>query len=68
MIDKKHRKNIFSDNPWNDTPYYDMFCEEWVKSGMVDNNKSYQIPYENRFRANCGKFIRHECYKWPERI
>lgn len=68
-MSKEQKKNIFSENPWNDTPYYDMFIEEWVKYGPVDNNnRRYQITYNNRFRSSCENFTKHECYKWPERI
>lgn len=68
MIKIKQKKNIFSESPWNDTPYYDMFCEEWIKYGLIDNNSCYTISNRNRFCAYCCNFVKHEVFKWPERI
>ena len=68
-MSKEQKKNIFSENPWNDTPYYDMFVEEWVKYGPVDGkNRRFDIYWRNRFRDYTCNFTKHECYKWPERI
>lgn len=63
----KQKKNIFSENPWNDTPYYDPFVEEWVKYGIFDINSSYRIRDKNKVRDN-EKLTKHACFKWPERI
>lgn len=67
-MSKKQKKNIFSDNPWNDTPYYDMFSEEWIKYGYIDNNQRCEIDHKNKFCGYCCIFTKHECYKWSERI
>lgn len=66
-MSKKHKKNLFSSNPWNDTPYYDMFIEEWTKYGVIDRNNRYAITEKNipQYYFN---LIKHEIYKWPERI
>lgn len=65
--DKKNRKNIFSDNPWNDTPYFDPFSEEWTRHGMVDTNDKFELEGSNSFK---DRFIltKHYCFKWPEKI
>ena len=67
-MSKKQKKNIFSEKPWNDTPYYDMFVEEWIRYGPVDINQCHEIYDRNRFRGYYCNFTKHECYKWPERI
>lgn len=64
---KKKKKHIFSENPWNDTPYYDMFEELWKTYGMIDVNHWYKIINNNRFHKNDRLWLT-EIYKWPERI
>ena len=66
-MSKKHKKNIFSNNPWNDTPYYDMFIEEWTKYGVIDINHWHAIIDKN-VPLYYFNLIKHEIYKWPERI
>lgn len=66
-MSKKHKKNIFSNNPWNDTPYYDMFIEEWTKYGVIDRNNRYVLTEKNIPQCYFN-LIKHEIYKWPERI
>lgn len=64
---KIQKRNIFSPNPWNDTPYYDVFVEEWVKYGVIDTNNRYEIYEKNKPFQSC-QLTKHEIYKWPERI
>lgn len=64
---KNDKKNIFSQNPWNDTPYYDMFAEEWERYGMSDTNSWREIVGKNKPCQNFN-LIKHEIYKWVERI
>ena len=66
-MSKKHKKNLFSINPWNDTPYYDIFIEEWTKYGVIDRNNWYVI-IEKNIPQDYFKLTKHEIYKWPERI
>jgi hypothetical protein len=64
---KNQKRNMFSSNPWNDTPYYDIFAEEWDKYGMSDTNSWWNI-YERNKPCQNFNLIKHEMYKWVERI
>lgn len=64
---KKQKQNLFSANPWNDTPYFDMFEETWVKYGVIDTNSWYAI-YDRNKPDYYDRLLRHEMFKWVERI
>lgn len=64
---KIQKRNMFSSNPWNDTPYYDIFAEEWEIYGISDTNSWWAIHEKNQLKLHFH-LTKHEMYKWVERI
>lgn len=68
-MSKPNKKNIFSNNPWHDTLYYDFVIDEWMTFGNIDTlNSIYRIIDKKDFNDNQLTFSSNIFVKWTERI
>ena len=68
MKGKVEKRDMFSDNPWNDTPYFDMFEDVWFTPGFVDKSDVNDLDLHNRRLVDPNTPKEHLMCSWPERV